>query len=458
MRLRAAVAVGMLALVLGGCSKGQEEGSGGVQSSTAASPSTTVGSAPPEATTGSTRPTGTTGTSRGGSGGGGGGDDEGSERPDLLTIANGALVASATVGGEPAAVKALRVIDGSPSRISITTDAKPSAEFVFELPAATTFDRFMIPKVEEHPGNATFFKNIEISGSSESAEAGFTVLASAELKPKLKEETDVEITPTAKAPVRWVKVKLENGALIEHEPGSTAFEFSELIGNGTQDDAPLSSAFTGKWDYRTTDAPERAGPTLELKQSGSTVTGCVEDVKLTGTVTGGIARLQGHDTKKDADNVYIFGVTDAGELQGVESVNGSVFRAKFGPPTAANATSPCSDVQPTLPACSSIVYVNFDVGSAKIRSDSAQVITDLFEGLKATQGSVTIEGHTSTEGSDSDNLDLSKRRAQAVVDELVKMGMDSGRLASVGKGETEPLVNESDESGRAINRRVEVAC
>ena len=70
-----------------------------------------------------------------------------------------------------------------------------------------------------------------------------------------------------------------------------------------------------------------------------------------------------------------------------------------------------------------------------------------------------IEGHTSTEGSDTYNQDLSERRAQSVVDDLIQRGIDGGRISALGLGETSPLISpEDDEASRSINRKVEIAC
>lgn len=104
------------------------------------------------------------------------------------------------------------------------------------------------------------------------------------------------------------------------------------------------------------------------------------------------------------------------------------------------------------------MYVNFELNSAELRPGSEPVLDDLHEGLEGTEGIVTIEGHTSTEGTDENNFDLSQRRAQAVVDAVVERGLDESSLEAVGKGESEPLVAETDETSRSLNRRVEIAC
>jgi outer membrane protein OmpA-like peptidoglycan-associated protein len=69
--------------------------------------------------------------------------------------------------------------------------------------------------------------------------------------------------------------------------------------------------------------------------------------------------------------------------------------------------------------------------------------------------SVRIEGHTDNTGSATRNRTLSQQRAQAVVDWLVKHGIDRARLASAGFGPDRPLDSNDNEIGRQNNRRVE---
>ena len=53
------------------------------------------------------------------------------------------------------------------------------------------------------------------------------------------------------------------------------------------------------------------------------------------------------------------------------------------------------------------------------------------------------------------NVDLSQKRAQAVLDFLISQGIDSSRLKAVGLGETRPIDSNRSAEGRAMNRRVE---
>ena len=69
---------------------------------------------------------------------------------------------------------------------------------------------------------------------------------------------------------------------------------------------------------------------------------------------------------------------------------------------------------------------------------------------------IRIEGHTDSVGSDSYNQDLSERRAGNVRNLLVQRGVDFGKMEVVGYGESMPVANNQTESGRQMNRRVEI--
>lgn len=68
---------------------------------------------------------------------------------------------------------------------------------------------------------------------------------------------------------------------------------------------------------------------------------------------------------------------------------------------------------------------------------------------------IEISGHTDDVGADAFNKDLSQKRAQAVVDYLLKANVEKSRLIAVGYGETKPLQPNTNEANRAKNRRIE---
>lgn len=69
---------------------------------------------------------------------------------------------------------------------------------------------------------------------------------------------------------------------------------------------------------------------------------------------------------------------------------------------------------------------------------------------------VEIYGHTNSTASDAYNLDLSQRRAQSVGGILTAAGVNGARLSMVGRGESQPIADNTTEAGKAQNRRVEI--
>lgn len=99
--------------------------------------------------------------------------------------------------------------------------------------------------------------------------------------------------------------------------------------------------------------------------------------------------------------------------------------------------------------------VSFDTGRSNIRPELAPILSKFAQGLDATMH-VQIIGHTDSQGSDAVNNPLSLDRAQSVRDYLVSQGVSATRVAVEGKGEHQPIADNSTADGRAKNRRVEI--
>ncbi len=99
----------------------------------------------------------------------------------------------------------------------------------------------------------------------------------------------------------------------------------------------------------------------------------------------------------------------------------------------------------------------FDFNSSDLKANARTNIQNLAATMKNNpETNIMVIGHTDNVGSDSYNYDLSERRAGAVRSYAVAQGISASRLTTVGKGETEPIADNTSDAGRSQNRRVEI--
>jgi OmpA-OmpF porin, OOP family len=124
-----------------------------------------------------------------------------------------------------------------------------------------------------------------------------------------------------------------------------------------------------------------------------------------------------------------------------------------GTSTKAKAAGPAKPTSVDGVATAVGFRINFAFNSAVIPSEHFPHLDRVVDLLRQEPAlSLAVEGHTDAVGSAEYNIELSHRRAVAVVRYLVEHGVDAGRLMAVGKGKTEPLVADRMD-GR--NRRVQ---
>ena len=141
-------------------------------------------------------------------------------------------------------------------------------------------------------------------------------------------------------------------------------------------------------------------------------------------------------------------------LQGVgfDLTDGVLGPAKPPPPTRQEV----EELERTLAELIEGKVVEFEFASDELTDVGTALLDELLVPLREFSAvSIRIEGHADAQGSPERNLELSFRRAQAVVVYFVDQGEDSNRFIAVGYGDTRPIADNSTEEGRQKNRRIE---
>ncbi|MGH6739670.1 MAG: OmpA family protein, partial [Bradyrhizobium sp.] len=100
--------------------------------------------------------------------------------------------------------------------------------------------------------------------------------------------------------------------------------------------------------------------------------------------------------------------------------------------------------------------IRFEQARATLDPDSTALLDRLIEiALRCPTAAIEVAGHTDGDGEDAFNQALSEKRAQAVVDYLVKAGLPASRFTAVGYGSTQPVAGNDTDEGKAQNRRIE---
>ena len=126
--------------------------------------------------------------------------------------------------------------------------------------------------------------------------------------------------------------------------------------------------------------------------------------------------------------------------------------------SACQQPQPAASPPPPPPAASKSFLVFFDWNSTNLSAQAADTLKQAAAAYK-TSGSapVTDTGHADRSGTDDYNMALSLRRANVVKDALGREGVPAAAITTVGKGESQPLVQTADGVREPQNRRVEIA-
>jgi outer membrane protein OmpA-like peptidoglycan-associated protein len=201
---------------------------------------------------------------------------------------------------------------------------------------------------------------------------------------------------------------------------------------------------------------------LDISLGGSTVSNLSDNLYLFG--------LNGNDNLyKRVYNVYgniakQYYPVDMPEIVAYDSVvNTSYLQALAAlPGTHAKAETPTFN--PSAPAVATFAKrgwaIEFETGKASFKPEATAVLEELLNQVSVSGLTIQISGHTDNVGSPSTNLQLSKKRAEAVrswLEANAASEFPEGRVRVRAFGDTQPLADNGSADGRAKNRRVEVA-
>ena len=102
--------------------------------------------------------------------------------------------------------------------------------------------------------------------------------------------------------------------------------------------------------------------------------------------------------------------------------------------------------------------IEFETGKATIKGKSFALLDQIAATfIENSNYIIEVQGHTDNTGKEEVNKSLSDKRAHAVMDYLVKKGVDPARMTAIGYGSDKPIEDNKTKAGRAKNRRVEFA-
>lgn len=121
-------------------------------------------------------------------------------------------------------------------------------------------------------------------------------------------------------------------------------------------------------------------------------------------------------------------------------------------PAAMETTVPDAPAQPAR-----FYTVLFDLSSESLNDPATQIVEQIADEWGSGNAKLIVVGHADSSGSRAYNQRLSERRAKAVRDALVELGIEEGRVEDGGSGETDLLVPTGDGVSQHQNRRVTIA-
>jgi outer membrane protein OmpA-like peptidoglycan-associated protein len=327
---------------------------------------------------------------------------------------------------------------------------------VIALPERTQLDRLVFD-TGGTDGEGRGAKDITAEMSDQSATSGFQPIGNVSLQDKADDQS---FPLSAAVPGRWLRLTIANNH------GSTQYtELFDVRGYGKQ---LAQTAFPNVSGTYATNYGN-----FHLKQEGTSVTGCYEynGGLLTGGIEGRVMKFTWRETNNFGPAMMVF-TGDGKQMFGLWWYNGQTegrgstwdgsristevgscphWSGKTG--AEERMTKELEDLGRTR-----VYGINFDTDSNVIKDESKPTLDKIVALLHAKPDwKLKIEGHTDSTGGDAHNQQLSQSRADAVKSYIVAAGIDTARLSAAGMGSSKPVAGNDSASGRAQNRRVELA-
>ena len=130
-----------------------------------------------------------------------------------------------------------------------------------------------------------------------------------------------------------------------------------------------------------------------------------------------------------------------------------------GSTSSSDTVSSTESVESVTPGSQEDLIVNvgdrvfFDYNSSDLDNDAQELLQDQVAWMKQYDASVTIEGHCDERGTREYNLALGEKRAQAVKNYLVGLGIPSAKITTISYGKERPAVVGSNDGAWSQNRR-----
>ncbi len=380
------------------------------------------------------------------------------EAMNALALENGTILVTdgGSYGGSTAgaAWSAWALSDGNDGKGWCSPKGKPTGlEFVWELDTTWRLDTFVISttKMQEgkYPGISA--KSVEVWTSDGTA---FRKAGAFEIGRESRKEFSLPAGTAAR------QVKL----VVTGNHGNKEYtEIAEVELFGARVGPVATPKLAGDWVTKY--------GRMRFVVDGEDVYGCYDftaGATVDGSLAGRTARVTWTEPKEGSvrQGTATFAVTaDGSRLWGVWYEEGRLKGSWDGRRAGAREAATCtprkkgSQLEALRKQGRVVLYgIRFDSGSDVPRPESNATLDEVAGTLKQDPKlRLLVEGHTDSTNTDAYNLDLSQRRAQAVVALLVKRGVDAGRLKAEGFGRTKPVADNETAQGRSLNRRVEIS-